>query len=121
MNEAGLNNQNQNQNQADGDDPAQEFYLFIPSELRKWLPAVLRPDPSWKFPLWPCEKAGYGHMASGHLWARVLRDWLLAHGWEEVGRPGKGCMYAKGTLLACVYVDDVKVCGGSPRHAPMKK
>ena len=97
------------------DDPAQETYVRITSTLFEFLPDELQPG-DIQFPLWPLRKAGYGHPASGHLWAKVLETWLLEHGWKSIGRPGKGCLFArevegKRPMLACVYVDDMKVAG----------
>ena len=91
-----------------------ETYLFIPKHLRHFLTGDMCAPPGMDRPLWPLRRAGYGHPASGHLWARRLGDWLIADGWDAVGRPGKGCMFAKGNILIVVYVDDVKASGPRP-------
>jgi len=93
-------------------EPERAFYIAIPKILWQWFTdQKMMPSPSMKFPLWPVQRAGYGHPASGHLWCNTLVKFLLSCGWVAVGRPGKGCLFAKGSTLIVVYVDDMKACG----------
>ena len=88
-----------------------ETYIQIPKDLQEFLPKALQPLPGNDYPLWKLFKAGYGHPASGHLWAQVLTEWLIRNLWINVGRTGKGCMFCKGVMMVVVYVDDMKACG----------
>ena len=54
----------------------------------------------------------YGHLLAGLLWERQFEKVLLKYGWEKV--PNWECSFVnleKGTILVCVYVDDIKLTG----------
>jgi len=86
-------------------------YLVVPREIWPLLPAQLRPAPGMRDPVFPMGSCLYGHPASGHLFTNMVFDFLVARGWQPVGRAGSRALLARGDSLLCVYVDDLKASG----------
>jgi len=60
-------------------------------------------------PLWLMRRCIYGHKLSGHIFVNAVLDLLKDNGFRIVGK--SGAMLMRGSVLVCVYVDDLKAAG----------
>ena len=84
-------------------------YLRLPYDIWRHLPKEYHPPQWMRKPVWRMQRAGYGHELSGHIFIMLLKQWLLKQGFRKL--EGTASLYARGSILLAVYVDDLLAAG----------